>query len=265
MSADASSLLESVETSDDWAARCLAPVKHQALSVRSIDSSGLPLGPHRVLSTAGTFGSPLNSDPTISIADASITEGGAGPKELEFEVTLSAAATDTVRIDVEVVAQSANRLVTERLARGLSEPVFLTSAPGDQQTLFVVEQDGVIKRINRDTGDVASTPFLTVTDLSTGGERGLLGLAFHPQYESNRYLYIYMTDSGGDTLIRRYTANENGLTANPASVVPVLGFEQPFSNHNAGWMDFGPDGFLYIASGDGGSGNDPRNNAQDTT
>lgn len=201
----------------------------------------------------------------VSIADASVVEGNAGAVTLEFDVNLTAATTEDVHVNFQISGPTADELIVERVAAGLLEPVYVTVAPDDPNTMFVVEQDGIIKRLDLTTGVVASTPFLTVTGLSVGGERGLLGLAFHPDYATNRSFYINMTDSSGDTLVRKYTAQPDGLTANPASAQRILGFDQPFGNHNGGWMDFGPDGFLYVATGDGGSGNDPQENAQDIT
>ena len=162
---------------------------------------------------------------------------------------------------------------SELFATGFSAPVFVTSPPGDTNRLFVVEQGGRIKIVDRSTGDVNSTPFLNVSgQLRTGGERGLLGLAFHPDYADNGLFYLNMSVNsfaGGDhaTNIREYrvsAGNPDVADANSGST--ILRFTQPFGNHNGGWIDFGPnDGLLYIATGDGGSGNDPQNNAKDIT
>lgn len=203
--------------------------------------------------------------PSVSIADASVVESNSGTQSLTFELTLSEASAVAVEVDVATVSGTAESILVERIATGLSSPVFVTDAPGDADSLFIVEQGGVIRKMSLASGAVASTPFLTVSGISTGGERGLLGLAFHPEYETNGRFYVYVTDSNRDSLIREYTANPGGETADPNSVRNILGFDQPFGNHNAGWMDFGPDGYLYIASGDGGSGNDPGDNAQDLT
>ena len=162
---------------------------------------------------------------------------------------------------------------SELFATGFSAPVFVTSPPGDANRLFVVEQGGRIKIVDRSTGDVSSTPFLDVSgQLRTGGERGLLGLTFHPDYANNGLFYVNMSVNsfaGGNhaTNIREYRVSAgNPDVADPNSGSTILRFTQPFSNHNGGWIDFGPnDGLLYIATGDGGSGNDPQNNAQDIT
>lgn len=155
-------------------------------------------------------------------------------------------------------------LLFTRVGSGFSNPVFATAAPGDPTTLYVVEQHtGRIRKLNPSTGAIDPTPFLDLDDasLATGGEEGLLGLAFDPNYASNGQFYVYLTNAAGNIEIRRYTRGGSGV-ADPASMLPILSFNHPFSNHNAGWMEFGPDGYLYIASGDGGSGNDPFNNAQ---
>ncbi len=203
--------------------------------------------------------------PGISILDAEVVEGHAGVTTIEFTVTLSSPAVDLVSVDVAVENDSASALRVERVASGLNKPIFVTTAPGDPESLLIVEQTGQIKVLDLTSQAIRSNPFLTVTDLSSGGERGLLGLAFHPNYASNRLLYVYMTESSGASLVREYQASADGTFVDPQSARRVLGFAQPYSNHNGGWMAFGPDGFLYIASGDGGSRDDPFSNGQDTT
>jgi glucose/arabinose dehydrogenase len=154
-------------------------------------------------------------------------------------------------------------------ATGLDRPVALEHA-GDER-LFAVERPGVIRILEGD-GDVVPTPFLNITTQvdSTGGEQGLLGLAFHPDYASNGYLYVYYTrDPPGAGLDRsrvsRFTVSSNPDVADASSELVLMEFEQPFANHNGGDLHFGPDGFLHIAVGDGGSGGDPQNRAQTTT
>jgi len=156
------------------------------------------------------------------------------------------------------------------MVTGLNRPVFAGTAPGDPDRLFILEQRqsgvGRIKIFNLGTGTLNGTDFLTITGLSGGNEQGLLGLAFHPDYANNGLFYVNVTTSatGGNTVIREYQRT-NADQANVQSARDILTFNQPFSNHNGGWMDFGPDGFLYIGSGDGGSGGDPGNNAQTIT
>jgi len=152
-------------------------------------------------------------------------------------------------------------LTSEVVASGFSQALFLTHAPNDRDRLFVIQQAGLIRIIKN--GAVLGTPFLDVTALnSSGGERGLLGMAFHPDYSNNGWVFVNYTNNGGATVVARYTvsANPDVLDANSAQI--LLTISQPFSNHNGGCIRFGPDGYLYIATGDGGSGGDPGNRAQ---
>lgn len=159
------------------------------------------------------------------------------------------------------------QLRTEVYATGFSLPVSMVQDPTNPNVQFVVEQRGLIRVVVN--GIVQPTNFLSLVGTVTpsGSEQGLLGLAFHPQYASNRYLYVNYTDTAGDTRIVRYTRNAtNPLVADPASAQQVLFIDQPFSNHNGGTIKFGPlDGLLYIGMGDGGSANDPGNRAQTIT
>ena len=153
-------------------------------------------------------------------------------------------------------------------ATGLSQPVAIENA-GDER-LFVVERTGVIRIIERN-GSVVPTPFLNiVTRVDSGSsEMGLLGLAFHPNYASNGYFYVYYTRDPGPGLDRsrvsRFTVTGNPGIADPNSEQVLLEFEQPFANHNGGDLHFDPFGYLNIAAGDGGGGGDPQNNGQTTT
>ena len=141
-----------------------------------------------------------------------------------------------------------------RVASGLSRPVYVTAPPDDTNRLFIVEQwTGKIKILNRDGNAINATPFLTISGLSTGSEQGLLGLAFDPNYAANGRFYVNYTDSSGNTQVRRYERSSSDPNlANPASSLPILSIAQPQSNHNGGWLGFGPNGYLYISSGDGG-------------
>jgi len=151
----------------------------------------------------------------------------------------------------------------ESFATGLSSPVSLKHA-GDNR-LFAVERAGVIKIIN-DDGTVEAIPFIDINSIVTnnGGEQGLLALAFHPDYVTNGYFYVNYIDNGGNTVISRFTRNTTS-TADPNSEQVLMNIAQPFSNHNGGDLAFGPNGYLYISTGDGGSGGDPGDRAQNIT
>ncbi len=154
------------------------------------------------------------------------------------------------------------------VAGGFSAPTFVTHAPGFPDYLYIVEQGsgGTARiRVFNEVTEVVTT-FLTLTGISTGGERGALGLAFHPDVLDNGYFYVYTSvpAAGGgdhDTWIRRFTMT-TPTVADPASAVSVLRFEQDFGNHNGGWIGFDHDGLLWIGTGDGGSGGDPNNRSQ---
>lgn len=162
------------------------------------------------------------------------------------------------------VGFDAGAIAATRVASGLARPVFAASAPGDPNRLFIIEQhSGQIKILDLNSGQLLATPFLDIAngELTTGGEQGLLGLAFHPDYATNGRYYVYLTNASGDSEIWEYTRGGNAdVSATTRNL--VMTFDQPFETHNGGWMAFGPDGYLYISSGDGGGSNDPSNNAQ---
>lgn len=204
--------------------------------------------------------------PLLSIADAQVNEGHAGATLLSFDVSLSEASTAAVSVDVSVSDGSATAFGVERIASGLSLPVYATDAPGLPNLLFIVEQSGDIEVLNLDTKLINSNPLITVPNVWGVGERGLLGMAFHPDYATNRLFYVYKTAVNGSTSsVLEYQADAGGVSADPGTERTILEIAQPFGNHNGGWIDFGPDGYLYIGPGDGGSGNDPRQYAQDIT
>jgi glucose/arabinose dehydrogenase len=143
-----------------------------------------------------------------------------------------------------------------------SSPVFLTHAGDATDRIFVIEQAGRIKVFPNSSNTLLSKEFLNITDrVSSGGEKGLLGLAFHPDYATNGYFYVNYT-TADSTVISRFQVTSNPDSAAKNSEFKILTFDQPYSNHNGGWTGFGPDGYLYIGTGDGGSGGDPQNNAQ---
>jgi glucose/arabinose dehydrogenase len=166
---------------------------------------------------------------------------------------------------------------SERVASGLQQPVAVTHAPLDFTRVFVVEQAGRIRILDLTQTPPAllATPFLDIDpSVASGGERGLLGLAFHPRHAENGFFFVNYTNNLGDTVISRFhVPEETPDLADPLSEVVLLTIDQPQANHNGGWLAFGPrDGYLYAATGDGGGAGDsgaghslPSGNAQDVT
>jgi glucose/arabinose dehydrogenase len=149
-------------------------------------------------------------------------------------------------------------------------PLVLTYAPGDATRLFVAEQRGTIQVFSNSAATATMSIFLDLRGVvEAGGEKGLLGLAFDPGYAANGFFYVYYSAPGGGadhrSIVARYQVSGDPDVADAASETILLEFEQPFGNHNGGCIAFGPDGNLYIASGDGGSGGDPQNNGQSLT
>ncbi len=150
----------------------------------------------------------------------------------------------------------------ENYVSGFSEPVDIANA-GDTR-LFIVEKKGIIRIIN-ENGQLLPNPFIDIDPkvIASSGEQGLLGLAFHPNFAQNGYFYVNYVNNSGDTQISRFSVNANNPDrADPNSEFPLLILDQPYANHNGGDLNFGPDGYLYIGTGDGGSGGDPQNRAQ---
>jgi len=154
-------------------------------------------------------------------------------------------------------AESAFRRVV--VARGFDSPVQVVATTSEPRRLYVVEQPGTIRVIER--GKVSSGVFLDVRSrVLAGGEQGLLGLAFDPKYATNRFIYVNYTDTSGDTRVVRYKTD--GRRALPTTARRLLFVDQPYANHNGGNLVFGPDSLLYVGMGDGGSSGDPQGRAQ---
>ena len=208
----------------------------------------------RRLALALALFSPLaacKDSPKFTPVDADEPDGPPGPIDGPTADTLPATCT----------ARPGTNVALGPAIAGFDAPVGLT-APPDDPRIFVVEQSGAIRVIKN--GALLPTPFIDLSGpVLAGGERGLLGLAFHPQFATNGRFYVNFTrDPDGATVIGEYTAPAGSDVATPGSFREVLRIPQPFSNHNAGWLTFGPDGKLYIAMGDGGSGGDPGDRAQ---
>ena len=151
-------------------------------------------------------------------------------------------------------------IAIQSFATGFSGAIEITHA--NDSRLFIVQQGGLIRILNSN-GTINTTPFLNLSNLiSSGGERGLLGLAFHPNYATNGYFFVNYTNTSGNTVIARYSVNPSNPDVANTTATILMTISQPYSNHNGGSLKFGPDGYLYIGMGDGGSGGDPENRAQ---
>ena len=185
-------------------------------------------------------------------------QDGAPPTSSGAAETTSAPSTDTGETEAGGPPGRGGPLSLRLVASGLEAPVFATGAPGEPGRLYVVEQIGRIRVV--EGGDVLPEPFLDlVGEIAYGGEQGLLSMAFHPDYETNRLFYVNFTDPEGNTRVKEYRAGG----AQPVETRELLYVPQPYANHNGGQLAFGPDGLLYVGMGDGGSGGDPENRAQD--
>lgn len=191
-----------------------------------------------------------------------------------YEIVLEARDSrgGVARITVEIRVESALQgMALRRVATGLSQPLYLAGIPGTSQVV-ILEKGGRARLLDPDTGTIGGTDFLNLSgQLVTSGEGGLLGLAFSPDFETDRTVYLNVTASGAlpgggaglRTEIRRYRTHANSLTQlDPATADVILTIPQPQDNHNAGWLGFGGDGLLYIPTGDGGGSGDPGGNAQ---
>ncbi|MGI0488478.1 PQQ-dependent sugar dehydrogenase [Pantanalinema rosaneae CENA516] len=148
------------------------------------------------------------------------------------------------------------------IVSGVRSPTFITHAGDGSDRVFVVEQGGRIQILQN--GSFLPTPFLDISSrVQTGGEQGLLSVAFSPNYATNGQFYVYYTNRSGNNVVARYQISSNGNVADPASEQIVITINHPtYTNHNGGQLAFGQDGYLYIGTGDGGGGGDPNNNAQ---
>ena len=181
-------------------------------------------------------------------------------KALALAIAFFACADSQAKSSAASPEQPAGTIRLEQVDGRFRNPVYLASPPGDSR-LFIVEQAGRIRIVKN--GQALSEPFLDIADrVRSGGEQGLLSVAFHPDYRTNGYFYVNFTDRSGDTRVERFKVSANPDVADPASSKLVIGIDQPYANHNGGLVMFGPDGMLYVGMGDGGSGGDPHGNGQ---
>jgi glucose/arabinose dehydrogenase len=213
---------------------------------------------------------PIRHDATVKLHAGAIARAGIAVVCMALCVAPSAAA----RADPEPVAMSeaapdalaAGDVDVREVASGLTSPLGIVNAGDGTDRLFVLEKRGTV-RVFAD-GTLQAGTFLDLRGatggITTDGERGLLGLAFDPAFESNRTLFVYYTDGGGDIVLGQLTANAGGTAVDVSTLQPLLSIEHSSrNNHNGGQLLFGPDGHLYAFVGDGGGGGDPDENAQD--
>ena len=244
----------------------LAP---RAAGTLTVAIAGLPSGVNAAVTVAGP-GTPqaVTSTTTLvglatgayTVTAVNVVSGGATflPTPATQSVSVANGPPSTVLIDYAVAPDNIN-LAFETVATGLSAPLYLT-APANDQRLFVIEQTGRVRIISN--GALLPQPFLDLRSrVSSGGERGLLSIAFHPQYATNGFFFVNFTDTRGDTRVERFRVSSNPDVADTTSTL-ILTVAQPFANHNGGHVLFGPDGMFYIAMGDGGSGGDPQGHGQ---
>lgn len=238
--------------------RLLAAVMFTALSTLALVSPGCGSEesdpPHEVESQT-----PLARGPEG--LDALLTDAGTGLDTRPSNTTCIAPARPVE--NTGVTTQPAFPNLT------FSQPLFVLQAPGDASRVFVVQRGGIVRTFSNVNTTATATNFINITsrvNSAAGGEAGLLGMAFHPQWATNREVFLSYTGYGGSTNLRsvisRFKSLNNGSTLDPNSEQILLTVDQPYSNHNGGGIAFGPDGYLYIGLGDGGSGGDPQNNAQ---
>ena len=197
--------------------------------------------------------------PAATPARSRSTEIAAEEPEEKASPTVSA---EDVADEPEVAVSAPPGVDVESIVFGFDDPVQVTNAGDGTGRLFVVEKPGRVWVVQ--FGVELPEPFLDIRDVvgDSGQEQGLLSMAFHPEFGANGVFYVNYTDRNGDTVIARYRAGVGENQADGESGLVLLRIEQPFRNHNGGQIAFGPDGYLYVGTGDGGSANDPKGNGQ---
>ncbi|MBP1465262.1 PQQ-dependent sugar dehydrogenase [Candidatus Chloroploca sp. M-50] len=215
--------------------------------VREVVTTSLPTAPVAPVFTP----TPVTSSAPPTVPSAPVVE--------------PAATSTTINLPTVIASPpdlSTLQLTVEPVLNGFRNPTHITNAGDGTGRLFVVEQAGAIWIVQ--DGVRLEEPLLDLTELvgSQGSEQGLLSVAFHPQFRENGFLFVNYTDRNGTTVVARYTLSADPNRADPASATILMTIDQPAANHNGGLLKFGPDGYLYIGTGDGGASGDPWNNAQ---
>jgi len=237
-----------------------------------VSVSGLPAGVDGNVAISGPGGFTLTipatqtstslTPGTYTVTASEVLSGSAAYTPQPATQTVAVSAGATANASVSYASATTLGLALEEVVSGLSAPLFLAAPTGDTR-LFIVERAGRIRIVQ--SGALLATPFLDISPrVSTAGERGLLSMTFDPQYASNGFFFVFFTDPDGDIAIERFQVSSgNPDLADPASSLRILTIgHRDFANHNGGLVAFGPDGFLYIGTGDGGGGGDPLGNGQ---
>lgn len=248
------------------------PVPPPAATTGSLDvsASGLPSGVNAALRVTGpgNYLQDITQSQTLSgltpgsynVSATPVTTGGVTyqPAPASQAATVSAGATATATV---AYSSSTLALMLTRVVANLDNPTWLTAPSGDTR-LFVTERPGRVRIV--ENGNTRATPYLDIgARISTDGEGGLLSLVFDPQFERNGYFYVYYTDLQHNIVVERFSAGATPTQANPTSGLVILRIAHPtYQNHFGGQLAFGPDGFLYLGTGDGGGAGDPQGNAR---
>lgn len=236
----------------------------------AVSASGLPAGVNAVLRVTGpnNYLQDLAQSQTLAslapgsynVSASPVTSGGVTyqPAPVSQAATVTAGATAAATVSY---GSGPLTLVATQVVAGLDSPTWLTAPPGDRR-LFVTERPGRVRIV--DNGSTRDQPYLDIgARVSTEGEGGLLSLAFDPQFERNGYFYVYYTDLQRNIVVERFNAGATATAANPTSGLVILRIPHPtYLNHFGGQLAFGPDGYLYLGTGDGGGGGDPQGNAR---
>lgn len=211
------------------------------------------------------------SDPTATDQPTATVVAQATATQVPSESATTSAATELATVTLaptsppDPVALESLSLSFEPVVSGFNQPVVMAFPNDGTNRFFIAEQEGTIYLV--EDGAIQATPFLDIFELvgADAREQGLLGLVFHPNYAENGYFYVNYTDNNGDTVISRFQVSDDPFFADPGSQMILLQIEQPATNHNGGWLAFGPDGYLYAGTGDGGGAGDRFENAQNGT
>ena len=220
-------------------------------------------------STSSSSSSSMSSSSSVSSSSSSVSSSSSSSASSNGQLGLDARPANATCV-AGAPPGSNDSITLDRVYSGVSlaQPVALLQAPRDSSRWFVVQQTGAVMVFNNVANVSATTTFINITsEVTSGGEMGLLGMAFHPNFPTDPRVYLSYTATESGQLVSRvaeFQTSDGGLTLNAASEKNILTINQPFSNHNGGNVMFGPDGYMYLGYGDGGSGGDPNNNGQST-